>query len=82
MVAPKHSQLTVLQAAKLLVETDLAWEDISEQTKIPVATLRDIAAKRRYNVPFSVEQMTKVRKPRDGITFDLLQYAFLPRSGD
>lgn len=75
MAKAKHDQLTVLQAAKLLVETDLAWEDISEQTKIPVATLRDIAAKRRYSVPFSVEQMTKVRKPRQ-VSFDALSEAF------
>lgn len=76
MAKAKHDQLTVLQAAKLLVETDLAWEDISEQTKIPVATLRDIASKRRYDVPFTVEQMTKVRQPKQPITFDALSEAF------
>ena len=32
MVAAKHSQLLVLQAAKLLVETDLAWEDLNDPT--------------------------------------------------
>ena len=76
MAKAKHSQLAVLTAAKLLVETDLAWEDISEQTKIPVATLRDIAAKRRYDVPFTVEQMTKVRQSRQPIAFDALTEVF------
>ena len=76
MAKAKHSQLAVLTAARLLVVTDLAWEDISEQTKIPVATLRDIAAKRRYDVPFTVEQMTKVRQPRQPIVFDALTEVF------